>query len=441
MADFFNRITNQNLESDNQSRIEEIQRLKDIVQIQLPRYTNNQPVFGVTDQDQIAIIKQYMRTIINQSNTILRHFEIDDLIEKMILEITSLGIISPLMEDPSISEIMINAYDEIWIERNGKKELTNLKFQSEEEVLELGQRIVRNIGRLLDVAHPYVDGRLPDGSRVNIIIPPVSRKGTTITIRKFFKEKIGIDGLIKFNTLTPEIARYLEMLVASKCNIVISGGTGSGKTTTLNVLSNFVPNHERIVTIEDSAELQLNNAHVVSLESKEANAEGRGQVTIQTLVKNTLRMYPDRIIIGELRDSTAYNFLQAANTGHDGSMCTIHANNPDECITRLSSLVLEGGILKDPTLVTRMIGESVNIIVQVSKINKRRVLEYISEVITDSTGDTYCVPIYQFRVDNVSNTTGEVQGEFIRTNHKLSNRLLYKITQAGYDYESTTKKY
>lgn len=430
MSDYLNKIMNQNKETESRSRESETKRLKNLVQKLLPNYIDNQVIFGISDKNQIETIKQHMRHIITTSGTFLRNYEIDQLIETLVLEITSLGQLSPLMQDPTISEIMINAHDEIWVDRGGKNERTSITYKNEQEVLDLAQRIARNIGRLIDVSHPMVDARLPDGSRVNIIIPPASRKGVTITIRKFFKEKIGIDDLIKFNTLTPEMARFLRDLVRSRSNIMVSGGTGSGKTTTLNVLSNFILGTQRIITIEDSAELQMNNEHVVSLETKEANAEGRGKVTIQDLVKNALRMFPKRIIIGELRDSIAYNFLQAANTGHEGSMATVHANNPDQCIQRLTDLVMEGGVYKETQMVRNMVGNSLDVIVQISQMEdgKRRI-EYISEVIAEN-GEVFTRPIYEFKVEQITEDN-QIIGEFSRTEFPISDNLKYKFKRNG----------
>lgn len=431
MSDYLDKIINQNKETESRSRESEVKRVKDLVQKRLPSYVDRQNIFGISDPQQLEKIKQHMKQIIYKDGTFLRNYEIAQLVETLTLEITSLGKLSPLMDDNTISEIMINAHDEIWIDRGGKKELTNITYKNDEEIFELAQRIARNIGRLIDVSHPMVDARLPDGSRVNIIIPPAARKGTTITIRKFFKEKITIDDLVKFSTVTPEMARFLRDLVYSRTNIMVSGGTGSGKTTTLNVLTNFIPDSERIITIEDSAELQPNNAHIVSLETKEANAEGRGKVSIQDLVKNALRMFPDRIIIGELRDFVAYNFLQAANTGHEGSMATVHSNSPDECISRLTSLVMEGGIYKDSELVRRMVGETLDIVVQISRMRdgKRRI-EYISEVIIDKKGEVYTNHIFEYKVSEVTEDD-QIIGEFIRTENPLSNNLLYKFKQNG----------
>ncbi|WP_088362453.1 CpaF family protein [Bacillus cereus] len=431
MSDFFNRMVNNNIETENNSREVEVQKLKDVVQKKLPNYIDNQVIFGISDKQQIETIKNHMRHIIHQTGTFLRNYEIDQLVESFVLEITSLGKLSALMEDPTITEIMINAHDEIWVDRSGTKQMTDITYANEQEVLELAQRIARNVGRLIDVQHPYVDARLPDGSRVNIIIPPVARKGVTITIRKFSKEKLGIEDLVKFNSLTPEMARFLRNLVFAKCNIIVSGGTGSGKTTTLNVISNFVPDDERIITIEDSAELQLSNAHFVSLETKDANAEGKGRVTIQDLVKNSLRMYPDRIILGEVRDHTAYDLLQAMNTGHEGSMATIHANNPDECISRMASLILERGQQMEVRQVRRDIGHSLDIVVQINKMrDKKRRIECISEVIVTDDGVVKTVPIYEFKVEGLTEDN-KIVGEYVRTDYTPSVNLLYKFKQNG----------
>lgn len=431
MSDFFNRMVNNNVETENNSREAEIQKLKDTVQKRLPNYIDNQVIFGISDKEQIETIKNHMRHIIQQTGTFLRNYEIDQLVESFVLEITSLGKLSVLMEDPTITEIMINAHDEIWVDRSGTKQITDLKYNNEQEVLELAQRIARNVGRLIDVQHPFVDARLPDGSRVHIIIPPVARKGVTITIRKFSKEKLGIEDLVRFNSLTPEMARFLRNLVFAKCNIIVSGGTGSGKTTTLNVISNFVPDDERIITIEDSAELQLSNAHFVSLETKDANAEGKGKVTIQELVKNSLRMYPDRIILGEVRDHTAYDLLQAMNTGHEGSMATIHANNPDECISRMASLILERGQQMEVRQVRRDIGHSLDIVVQINKMrDKKRRIECISEVIVTDDGVVKTVPIFEFKVEGLTEDN-QIVGDFVRTDYTPSVNLLYKFKQNG----------
>lgn len=435
MSDYLNRIMNQNQSNnDGQDRDSELKRIQDRIQRELPSYVPNNDLFGVTDEGEKTNIKAHMRQIAKNANTFLRQYEIEKLVETLFLEITSLGKLSPLMEDPTISEIMVNKYNEIWVERNGRKILTNITYDNDQQVLELAQRIARNVGRQIDQIHPYVDARLPDGSRVHIIIPPASRKGTTITIRKFFKEKIGIEDLIKFNTLTPEMARFLKLLVYSRATIMVSGGTGSGKTTTLNIISNFIPDSERIITIEDSAELQLNNAHIVSLETKDSNSEGRGQVTTQDLVKNSLRMFPDRIIIGELRNFVAYNFLQAANTGHEGSMATVHSNNPDDCISRLTSLVMEGGIYKDPSIVSKMVGNTLDIIVQITRMRdgKRRI-EYISEVRVDPNGKVSTHPIFEYKIEKVTKEN-QVIGDFVKTDYNISDNLLYKFRQNGIEY-------
>ena len=434
MSDYFSRLTGkQHEEKQSQNREVERDRLKDEIQKRLPGYTQNKILFGLKGEEELRELKGFMSDIIRQLKTFLPVYEQEILIKEMVLEITNLGKISPLMEDPSVSEIMINCMNEVWIERSGNLEKTGIHFKDEEQVMDLARKIVTNVGRMIDPLHPYVDARLPDGSRVHVIIPPVSRKGVTITIRKFFTERLTIDDLIKFNTITPEVARLLQKLVVARANIVVSGGTGSGKTTTLNVLSNFIPDHERIITVEDSAELQLNSAHVVSLETKNANAEGKGAVTIQDLVKQTLRMRPDRIVVGEVRDHTAYDLLNAMNTGHDGSLATIHANDPDSCIDRLVNLVLERGMEINFQAVRSLVANAVDIIVQISRMadHKRRI-EYVSEVMMNDNGRVETNPIYMFDIKG-TNDDGVIVGEFIRTDYLPSRRLLNKFRSYNID--------
>lgn len=434
MSDYFSRLTGkQHEEKQSQNREVERDRLKDEIQKRLPGYTQNKILFGLKGEEELRELKGFMSDIIRQLKTFLPVYEQEILIKEMVLEITNLGKISPLMEDSSVSEIMINCMNEVWIERSGNLEKTGIHFKDEEQVMDLARKIVTNVGRMIDPLHPYVDARLPDGSRVHVIIPPVSRKGVTITIRKFFTERLTIDDLIKFNTITPEVARLLQKLVVARANIVVSGGTGSGKTTTLNVLSNFIPDHERIITVEDSAELQLNSAHVVSLETKNANAEGKGAVTIQDLVKQTLRMRPDRIVVGEVRDHTAYDLLNAMNTGHDGSLATIHANDPDSCIDRLVNLVLERGMEINFQAVRSLVANAVDIIVQISRMadHKRRI-EYVSEVMMNDNGRVETNPIYMFDIKG-TNDDGVIVGEFIRTDYIPSRRLLNKFRSYNID--------
>ena len=258
-------------------------------------------------------------------------------------EILGLGPIEPLLKDESITEVMINGPKKIFVERKGKLQLTNVQFHDDAHLMTIIERIVSPLGRRIDESSPLVDARLADGSRVNAIVPPLSLIGPCVTIRKFTKNPLSIDNLVGFGTLSEEMAEFLEACIRARLNIIVSGGTGSGKTTTLNVLSSFIPNDERIVTIEDAAELRLQQQHVVTLESRPANLEGRGAITIRDLVRNSLRMRPDRIIVGEVRSGEALDMLQAMNTGHDGSLTTGHANSPRDILSRLETMVMMAG--------------------------------------------------------------------------------------------------
>jgi len=266
------------------------------------------------------------------------------LFKDILNDLIGFGPIQSLLDEPDISEVMVNHPEQVYIERNGKLIDTNVKFDDEEHIMRIIERIISPLGRRIDSENPMVDARLPDGSRVNAVIPPVAIDSPILTIRKFSKTKFTIDQLIEFDTLTPLMSDFLRACVLGRLNIVVSGGTGSGKTTLLNVLSSFIPETERVVTIEDSAELRLDQRHVVRMESRPPNIDGRGQVTIRDMVRNALRMRPDRIIVGECRGGEALDMLQAMNTGHDGSLTTLHANSPRDTISRLETLCLMAGM-------------------------------------------------------------------------------------------------
>ncbi len=296
-------------------------------------------------------------------------------------EVLGFGPINSLIMDPTVSEIMVNGPCQVYVERRGRLEMTGVKFRDNEQVLQVIEKIVSPIGRRIDEASPMVDARLPDGSRVNAVIPPLALKGPTITIRKFAKDPFKVRDLVGFGTLTPEMALFLEACVKVKLNIVVSGGTGSGKTTTLNVLSSFIPPDERIITIEDAAELQLRQEHVVSMETRPANIEGKGAVTMRDLVKNALRMRPDRIVVGEVRGGEALDMLQAMNTGHDGSLTTGHANSPRDMLTRLETMVLMAGMELPVKAIREQIASAVDLIVQQMRLKDgSRKITYITEV-------------------------------------------------------------
>lgn len=298
------------------------------------------------------------------------------------------GPIQPLLDDPEISEVMVNGANKVYVERRGKLVKTSVHFESDEHVMRIIERIVLPLGRRIDFDSPTVDARLPDGSRVNAVIPPVALDGPSITIRKFGKSKLTVDDLIAYKSLSQAMADFLKACVVSKLNIIISGGTGSGKTTLLNVLSSFIPEEDRIVTIEDAAELQLHQDHIVRLETKPANLDGKGAVSVRELVKNSLRMRPDRIVVGECRGGEALDMLQAMNTGHDGSLTTLHANSPRDALARLETLTLMAGVELPLKVVREQIASAVDLIVQQSRLRDgSRKITAITEV-AGMEGDT-----------------------------------------------------
>lgn len=291
------------------------------------------------------------------------------------------GPIEPLLDDDTITEVMVNGPDKVYVERGGRITLTDVRFQDDAQVTRVIKRIIEPLGRRIDHHHPMVDARLPDGSRVNAIIPPTAIDGPSITIRKFSKKRLTADDLIRFQSISPEMVDFMKACVDARLNIVVSGGTGSGKTTLLNVLSSFIPDDERIVTIEDSAELRLNQTHVVRLESVPGDDDGTGRVAIRDLVRNSLRMRPDRIVVGECRGGEALDMLQAMNTGHDGSLTTVHANSPRDAIARLETLVLMAGMELPARAIRQQIASAVDLIVQQARLRdgSRRVVQ-ITEV-------------------------------------------------------------
>src|SRR6187200_447985 len=359
-------------------------------------------------------IEEIFGKVIDEEGLALTRAERVRMLEQITDEIIGLGPLEPLLRDESITEVMVNGPRQVYIERSGKLELTNVVFQNDDHVMRIIDRIIAPIGRRVDESSPMVDARLTDGSRVNAIIPPLSLVGPVITIRKFSASPFTVEDLIRFGTATADMFDFLRACVEARLNVFVSGGTGSGKTTTLNVLSSFIPNDERIVTIEDAAELQLRQEHVVTLESRPPNIEGKGAVPIRELVRNSLRMRPDRIVVGECRSGEALDMLQAMNTGHEGSMTTVHANASRDAISRLEKMVLMAGYELPVRAIREQIASAIDIILQVSRMpDGRRVITAVTEV-QGMEGDVIVMQdVFVFEQTGV--VEGKIQGRLKAT--------------------------
>jgi pilus assembly protein CpaF len=326
-------------------------------------------------------IEDLYENILAEEGIVLSRTERKRLFDQIVSEILGLGPLEPLLQDETITEVMVNGPKNIFVERRGKIERAPVVFESNEHVMRIIDRIMSPLGRRIDESHPYEDARLADGSRVNAIVPPIALCGPTLTIRKFFKKPLTIEKLIEFGSVTPEAVEFMRACVIAACNIVVAGGTGSGKTTFLNIVSSFIPSDDRIITIENAAELQLRQEHVVGLESRPANIEGRGQVSIQDLVVNSLRMRPDRIVVGEIRDGAALDMLQAMNTGHEGSMTTCHSNSARDTLARIETMCLMAGMELPVRAIREQIASAIHIIVHLGRLSDgtRKVLQ-VTEV-------------------------------------------------------------
>ena len=349
--------------------------------------------------------------------------------------IRGFGILDAILSDDTITEVMVNGPNNIFIEKNGRVTRLNTRFESERRLEDIVQRIVGSAGREVNQANPIVDTRLPDGSRVNVVLPPISLIGPVITIRKFSKDPMSVEKLIAYGSITPQVADFLRTLVKARYNIFIAGGTGSGKTTFLNALSNFIPKDERIITIEDSAELQIENApNLVSLESRNANSSGAGEVSIRDLIKSSLRMRPDRIIVGEVRGAEALDMLQAMNTGHDGSLSTGHANSIKDMLSRLETMVLQGSEGLPLMAIRQQVGSAIDIMIHLSRLrdHSRKTMQIAEILGMDEKGTILVNPLYEFREDAAS-TMEKVSGSLVRTENKMQNTL--KLQMAGFKTE------
>lgn len=356
------------------------------------------------------------------------------IVRQVYSSIRGFGLLDSIISDDTITEVMINGPENVFIEQNGRLFKLDKQFESQRRLEDIIQRIVGLAGREVNQANPICDTRLPDGSRVNVVLPPIALCGPTITIRKFSKTPMTIEKLISYGSITQEIAKKLELLVKAKYNIFISGGTGSGKTTFLNALSNYIPKDERVITIEDSAELQITGIeNLVSLETRNANASGAGQITIRDLIKSSLRMRPERIVVGEVRGGEALDMLQAMNTGHDGSLSTGHANSTEDMLSRLETMVLQGASGLPLEAIRQQIASAVDIIIHLSRLrDKSRKTMEITEVVGYENGQILLNPLYVFEEDEKS-TLDKVSGSLKRTKNPMKND--FKLKLAGIDCE------
>lgn len=377
--------------------------------------TELSPTATRTDNTEVRqALEHYFNETLAELGLPMSRLERADILDQLVADILGLGPLEELLADDTVTEILVNGPSKVYVERSGKLELTNIKFRNDEDVMRVVERIVTPLGRRVDESSPMVDARLPDGSRVNVIIPPLSLVGPAISIRKFPKHALTPDELIKKGAMTPGIADFLRACVKAALNIVVSGGTGTGKTTILNALSSFIPEDERIITIEDAAELRLQQPHVVRLESRPPNVEGKGAVTIRQLVINALRMRPDRIVVGEVRGAEALDMLQAMNTGHEGSMTTVHSNSARDTLRRVETMVLMAGMDLPLRAIREQIASAFDLIVHLGRLSdgSRKIVQ-IAEV-QGMEGDTIVMQdIFQFVQTTVEN--GKVQGYFTPT--------------------------
>ncbi|HET9250168.1 MAG TPA: CpaF family protein [Actinomycetota bacterium] len=371
---------------------------------------------GLSERELRELVHTQLRELLDEEGLALSAQEKVQVIQQIGDTVMGLGPVEPFVRDPDVTEIMVNGPGKVYVERGGKLHLTEAKFRNEDELRRTIDKIVGRVGRRIDESSPYVDARLADGSRVNAVIPPLAIHGASLTIRKFSAEPYTATDLVGFETLTGELSRLLEACVRGRLNILVSGGTGAGKTTTLNVLSSFLPEDERIITIEDAAELRLQQPHVVALEYRPPNIEGRGEVTIRDLVRNALRMRPDRIVIGEVRGGEALDMLQAMNTGHDGSISTVHANSPRDVLSRLETMALMAGMDLTVRAIREQIASAINLIVHQARLQDgTRRVTHVTEVV-GMEGDAITLQdLFVFDFSKGIDEKGRVLGKLVAT--------------------------
>jgi len=397
------------------------------------RLLNEVNLDNLTNMDQHemrASIEQIITQFMSEEKVVISNRDKDHLLTRIIDESVGFGPLEPLLNDEEITEILINGHGEVYIEKRGQLKMTKIKFRNEKHVRHIIDRVVAPLGRRIDESSPMVDARLLDGSRVNAVIPPISLNGTLVSIRKFKKDPYTMQNLIDFNSINNQMTEFLQGIVTAKMNVLISGGTGSGKTTLLNALAKSIPNNERVITVEDSAELRLDRPNVVGLEARPPNTEGKGAITIRDLVRNALRMRPDRIVVGEVRGAEAFDMLQAMNTGHEGSLTTVHANSPLDAVRRLEGMIMMAGMELPSSIIREYIVGALDYIVQIERFQDgQRKMMSISEVVTDNKGGKVKLQeIFKFKRTGLE-LDGTVNGLFTPTGIKPNS--LYRLKVFG----------
>lgn len=418
----FNRSDNKQAEVNKEGQVNYssydshyIEELLEHYKGRLLRETNLEQLTSLTQGEMRLAIERMISQFMTEEKVIISRRDKEILLTRLIDESVGLGPLEPLLQDEEITEILINGHKEVYIEKKGQLQLTGIQFRDEGHVRHIIDRVVAPLGRRVDESSPMVDARLPDGSRVNAVIPPVSLNGTLISIRKFRADPFQMQDLIDFGSLNESMSQFLQAAVFSKMSVLISGGTGSGKTTLLNALARAIPNGERVITIEDSAELKLGRPNVVGMEGRPPNVEGSGEITIRQLVRNALRMRPDRIIVGEVRGAEAFDMLQAMNTGHEGSLTTVHANNPLDALKRVEGMVVMAGMDLPSKVIRDYIVGAIDLIIQGTRLpDGQRKLVSISEVVKRPNGEAEIQEIFRFKRTGID-SNGRVLGSFVPT--------------------------